>query len=94
MDAGPKCINALMLIRMKLAVAINSKVAGSPRFQVNWTLKDKDVVESLYHRVVGALKGETSLALYNAYFLIFGDEAARYVAGKFSFDCPPQGIGH
>jgi len=78
-----------MLIRMKLAIAKNSGVVmASPKFKNNWTLKDNDIVVSLYHQVVEALEGVMSLALYNAYFLIFGEGVARYAAKKFNFDCP------
>ena len=87
--AGPKCINAVTLIRLNLAVAKKSTVMGTPRFPGNWDLKDIDVVESLYHRVVEALNGETLMALFNAYSMIFGEEVAHRVARAHSFACPP-----
>jgi hypothetical protein len=75
---------------MNLAVAKKSTVTGSPRFPGNWGLKDVDTVESLYHRVVEALNGETSMALFNAYSMIFGEEVAHRVARARSFASPPR----
>ena len=93
MDAGPKCINALMLIQMGLVVAMKSTAAKSLKFNINWKLKDRAEVESLYGEVVDMLKGYTLLAVYNTYFLIFGDRLARYMAEKHSFNCPLQVAG-
>ena len=78
-----------MLIRMGLAVAKLSAVVSCPKFEKNWTLKDRDVVEATYHQVVEVLNGETSLALYNAYSLVFGKVVAQRVAERYNFDCAP-----
>lgn len=90
MGAAPKFLNAVTLIRMNLAVAKKSGVTGSPRFKGNWDLKSIDTVEALYHRVVEALNGETSFALYNAYSLIYGERVARRVAEHRHFATPPR----
>lgn len=87
---APKCLNAVTLIRMNLAVAKRSGVTGSPRFQGNWDLKNIGTVEALYHRVVEELNGETAFALYNSYSLIFGEEVAQRVARYRQFAAPPM----
>lgn len=93
MDAGAKCINAVMLIRMNLAIAKTTAVVSSPRFEGNWALKSRDTVISQYNRVVEEINGETSLALYNAYSLAFGEGTAQHVARTHNFDYPSQNTG-
>jgi hypothetical protein len=93
MDAGAKCINAVMLIRMHLAIAKTTAAVKTPRFEVNWALKNRDIVVSRYSQVVEEIKGETSLALYNAYSLAFGKGLAQHVARVRSFDYPSQDTG-
>ena len=87
---GSKCINAVMLIQLNLVVAKKSMVMGTLRFPENWDLKDINIMESLYHRVVKALSRETLMALFNAYSMIFGEEVAHRVARAHSFASPPQ----
>jgi hypothetical protein len=75
----------MMFIRMNLAVAKKTTVVGSPRYKVNWDLRDRASVEALYREVVGLLNGGTSLGLFSAYKLIFGEEAALSMAKKYKF---------
>jgi hypothetical protein len=59
---------------------------GSPRFKVNWDLKERDVVERLYGQVVSVLPNKP-FGIYNAYLYILGEAGARAAGDKFP--CPP-----
>lgn len=90
MNTASKCINHVMLIRMGLAVALKETAAELPRFESNWTLKDRAEVESLYRLVVAELKEDRPLSLYNAYRLVFGEWLAQDMARRYDFAWPPQ----
>ena len=92
MNAASKGINHVMLIRMGLAVALKEAAIQSPRFESNWTLKDRAEVESLYRQVVAELKEDRPLSLYNAYRLVFGEWLAQDMARRYSFDYLPQQV--
>lgn len=67
---------------MNLGVAKKSTVLGSPRFTVNWELKDKKEVERLYRDVVSNLPNKP-FGMYNAYLRIFGEAVAKSGANKY-----------
>lgn len=75
---------------MGLAVALKETVTVLPRFESNWTLKDRAEVESLYRQVVAELKEDRPLSLYSAYRLVFGESLAQDMARRYSFASPPQ----
>jgi hypothetical protein len=79
--SGSKQIHAINFIRMGLAMGTSPGVITRSKYKKNWDFLSKSELKALYIKVKNMLI-EKPMGLYNAVFLIFGENVSNMLVEK------------
>lgn len=86
--AGAKYITPLNFVRLGIAKADKHGVTLQPKFNVNWSLDEPEVLDALLMDIKNSLNAPR-FGEYCAFERVFGDVVARSVGDKGGFAVPP-----